>query len=176
MVPPPGRGPFSSERRAEVIRTARGLTESCINLYNTTTGLSGERVRFQRDGNYLLQGEYNLRPEVVEALFYESRLAPDYAVRARAQDEAWKIFQAIEKHAKTPFGYSSIRNPNGDLEKLEKSDSMPSYFTAETLKYLYLTFQDSDDKNTHVMDLDEWVFSTEAHPIRIGSSLKVPAR
>lgn len=34
--------------------------------------------------------------------------------------------------------------------------------TAETLKYLYLIFCDDD-----VASLDEWVFSTEAHPFRI---------
>ena len=38
---------------------------------------------------------------------------------------------------------------------------MPSYFLAETLKYLWLTFSDG------VLPLDEWVFNTEAHPFRV---------
>ena len=33
---------------------------------------------------------------------------------------------------------------------------MQSFFLAETLKYLYLLFS-----------LDEWVFNTEAHPLKI---------
>ena len=31
----------------------------------------------------------------------------------------------------------------------------------ETLKYFYLVFSEPD-----VIDLDEWVFNTEAHPFR----------
>jgi mannosyl-oligosaccharide alpha-1,2-mannosidase len=39
---------------------------------------------------------------------------------------------------------------------------MPSFFLAETLKYLYLLFEDHD-----VVPLDAWVFNTEAHPLPI---------
>lgn len=39
---------------------------------------------------------------------------------------------------------------------------MQSFFLAETLKYLYLLFSPSS-----VISLDEWVFNTEAHPIKI---------
>ena len=45
-----------------------------------------------------------------------------------------------------------------------KDDKMQSFFLAETLKYLYLLFSPSD-----VISLDEWVFNTEAHPIRVVS-------
>lgn len=38
---------------------------------------------------------------------------------------------------------------------------MPSYWSAETLKYLWLTF--SDD----ALPLDKWVLNTEAHPIKV---------
>jgi len=41
-------------------------------------------------------------------------------------------------------------------------DEMPSYFLAETLKYLYLLFVD-----TELLPLDKWVFNTEAHPFPI---------
>jgi hypothetical protein len=37
-------------------------------------------------------------------------------------------------------------------------------FYAETLKYLYLLFSD-----TNVISLDEYVFNTEAHPLKIVS-------
>lgn len=37
-----------------------------------------------------------------------------------------------------------------------------SFFLAETLKYLYLTF--SEDT---VIPLDKWVFNTEAHPLPV---------
>ena len=39
---------------------------------------------------------------------------------------------------------------------------MESFFTAETLKYLWLLFAD-----TALVPLDRWVFNTEAHPLRV---------
>lgn len=39
---------------------------------------------------------------------------------------------------------------------------MQTFFLAETLKYLYLLFSPPS-----VISLDEWVFNTEAHPLRI---------
>jgi hypothetical protein len=45
-----------------------------------------------------------------------------------------------------------------------KDDKMQSFFLAETLKYLYLLFSPSE-----LISLDQWVFNTEAHPIRIVS-------
>ena len=43
----------------------------------------------------------------------------------------------------------------------EKGDLMPSYFLAETLKYLYLLFAPEE-----TLDFDSVVFNTEAHPFR----------
>lgn len=39
---------------------------------------------------------------------------------------------------------------------------MQSFWIAETLKYLYLIFSDPD-----VISLDDYVFNTEAHPLKI---------
>jgi hypothetical protein len=39
---------------------------------------------------------------------------------------------------------------------------MPSYFTAETLKYLYLLFTPE-----HALLQEGWVFNTEAHPVQL---------
>ena len=39
---------------------------------------------------------------------------------------------------------------------------MQSFFLAETLKYLYLTFTEDN-----IMPLDKWVLNTEAHPLPI---------
>ena len=44
----------------------------------------------------------------------------------------------------------------------EKDDKMQSFFLAETLKYLYLLFSPHS-----VISFDDWVFNTEAHPLRI---------
>lgn len=40
-----------------------------------------------------------------------------------------------------------------------KDDQQQTFFLAETLKYLYLTFA-----GDNLLPLDRWVFNTEAHP------------
>jgi mannosyl-oligosaccharide alpha-1,2-mannosidase len=42
-----------------------------------------------------------------------------------------------------------------------QSDSMESFWLSETLKYFYLIFSEPD-----LVNLDEFVFNTEAHPFR----------
>jgi len=57
----------------------------------------------------------------------------------------------------------------GDVTKLYKSirDSMETFFLAETLKYIYLA-QDKDNSTTAIdIHLEEYVFNTEAHPLKI---------
>jgi hypothetical protein len=49
-----------------------------------------------------------------------------------------------------------------NVTTLEKSDSMESFFYAETLKYAYLLF--APEKT---LDLSKVVFNTEAHPFRM---------
>ena len=46
------------------------------------------------------------------------------------------------------------------VDSMAKGDLMPSYFLAETLKYLYLIFAPDDAVDRDV------VFTTEAHPLR----------
>jgi mannosyl-oligosaccharide alpha-1,2-mannosidase len=99
---------------------------------------------------------YLLRPEVVEAYFYLWRLTKEQKYR----DWAWEAAQAIEKHCRTDSGFSGIRDVYESSP--QKDDVQQSFFLAETLKYLYLTF--SDDS---VIPLDKYVFNTEAHPFRI---------
>lgn len=57
-------------------------------------------------------------------------------------------------------GYSGIQNVN-DVNSA-KHDTMESFWLAETLKYLFLLF--SPDS---ALNLSEFVFNTEAHPLRI---------
>ena len=41
-------------------------------------------------------------------------------------------------------------------------DEMATFWTAETLKYLWLLFGPDE-----ALDLDSWVFNTEAHPLKV---------
>ena len=56
-------------------------------------------------------------------------------------------------------GYSGLRNVNSPDSR---DDEQQTFFLSETLKYLYLLF--ADDKT---VSLDEWVFNTEGHPLKI---------
>lgn len=48
----------------------------------------------------------------------------------------------------------------------QKNEIQESFLLAETLKYLYLIFSDDE-----LISLDEFVFNTEAHPLRINPSI-----
>ncbi|OWM69508.1 hypothetical protein CDL15_Pgr013969 [Punica granatum] len=95
-----------------------------------------------------------LRPETVESLFYLSRLTGNKTYK----EWGWNIFQAFEENSRVEGGYVGLKDVNTGV----KDNMMQSFFLAETLKYLYLLFSPPS-----VIPLDEWVFNTEAHPLRI---------
>jgi len=99
---------------------------------------------------------YLLRPETVESLYILWRVTGDSKWRARG----WEIFKAIRRETKTSSGFANLRTV--ERSPAPKEDSMPSYFLAETLKYLYLMFKEED-----LVPLDKYVFNTEAHPLPI---------
>jgi len=101
---------------------------------------------------------YHLRPETVEALFLTWRATGEEKWRERG----WEIWQALEDVTRTDSGYSSVDDVARYPAKL--LDRMPSYFLAETVKYLYLLFKDEE-----VIPLDKFVFNTEAHPFPVWS-------
>ncbi|KAF7974676.1 hypothetical protein HWV62_11433 [Athelia sp. TMB] len=97
-----------------------------------------------------------LRPETLESLYLMWRTTGE----ERWRDYGWNIFEAIEKQTKTEFGYSSV----GDVQytPANEMNEEPSYFMAETLKYLYLLFTEED-----IIPLDKYVFNTEGHPFPV---------
>ncbi|KAI1378531.1 glycoside hydrolase family 47 protein [Hypoxylon crocopeplum] len=98
---------------------------------------------------------YLLRPEAVESVFLMYRMTgnPEY------QDMAWRMFQAIRNATETDLAFSSIQSVR-DIDTV-KTDSMESFWLAETLRYLYLIFSSPD-----LINLDEYVLNTEAHPLK----------
>ena len=51
-----------------------------------------------------------------------------------------------------------------DHDTVMFNDEMASFFLAETLKYIYLTFLDPKDDP---MPIDKWILNTEAHPLPV---------
>ncbi|KAI1823261.1 glycoside hydrolase family 47 protein [Xylaria intraflava] len=98
---------------------------------------------------------YLLRPEALESVFYMYRITGNAAY----QDMAWDMFQAIRNATETDLAFSSIQSVR--VTDTVKADSMESFWLAETLRYLYLTFS-----SPNLINLDEFVLNTEAHPFR----------
>ncbi|CAL1386776.1 unnamed protein product [Linum trigynum] len=148
-----GYEPAESER---ILSLAEELAWTCYNFYQSTpTKLAGENYFFRSGEDMSVGTSWNiLRPETVESLFYLWRLTGNKTY----QEWGWNIFQAFEKNSRVEGGYVGLKDVNTGI----KDNMMQSFFLAETLKYLYLLFSP-----TSVISLDEWVFNTEAHPLRI---------
>jgi mannosyl-oligosaccharide alpha-1,2-mannosidase len=86
------------------------------------------------------------RPEAIESVFIMYRITGDSSL----QDAAWRMFQSIEKLARTEHAHAGII----DVTTINtgKLDKMESFWLAETLKYFYLIFSEPD-----VVSLDEYV-------------------
>ncbi|KDQ51033.1 glycoside hydrolase family 47 protein [Jaapia argillacea MUCL 33604] len=124
-------------------------------VYDDTEKSMGPYPGHARD--YLIRKtEYLLRPETIESIYLLWRTTGD----DRWRERGWLIFEAIERESKTPTAYATIKTVHTDPPR--QDNSMPSYFLAETLKYLYLLFMDQD-----LIPLDKWVFNTEAHPFPV---------
>jgi len=137
------------------------LTLGCRKTYKETeTNLGPERLEFHRGNKKVVirNGGYFLRPEYVESLFVMYRSTRDEKYR----DMAWEVFQSLEKYCKYDLGYTSLRSVHSVKNNTyNRINEMPSYFIAETLKYLLLIYAPVD-----YIGLDEFVFTTEAHPLR----------
>ncbi|MFH4975341.1 hypothetical protein AB6A40_002050 [Gnathostoma spinigerum] len=148
-------------RKDELLKLAESIAFTCHESYNrTATKIGPERFWFKGDEEATTKQQneqyYILRPEAIEGWFYLWRITHKPIYRKWC----WDAAVAIENHCKTTNGYSGIRNVYS--VPVEKDDVQQSFFLAETLKYLYLTFCDDD-----VIPLDKWVFNTEAHPIPV---------
>lgn len=76
---------------------------------------------------------------------------------------AKKALQALQKHARVPCGFAAVN----DLRTGKHQDRMDSFVLSETFKYLFLMFADPSEL---VLDLDNFIFTTEAHllPLSLG--------
>lgn len=106
------------------------------------------------------QINYPLRPELVESVFY---------LHWATGDDVWinvanAMMHSIDSIAKVKCGYAAIRN----TATHELEDVMPSFLLSETFKYLYLVFAANDENgHQHWIRSGQYVFNTEAHPLRI---------
>ena len=75
------------------------------------------------------------------------------------QDKGWRMFEAVNAATSTTYGNSAIDDVTKTTPRTK--DETESFWLAETLKYFYLMFSPPN-----VISLDEFVFNTEAHPLK----------
>ena len=134
----------------DLSRAAR-LEESCFRMWNLA-GIEPELLDYR--SMKIEEAGYALRPEIVESAFYLYRFTKD----PRYLEMGRVFFDSLVRYCRTEAGYTVLKS----VVTKEKGDLMPSYFLAETLKYLYLLFAPEE-----TIDLATVVFNTEAHPFRM---------
>lgn len=137
------------------------LTKTCRESYvRSATGIGPESFRFSESAEAVAtrvnDKYYILRPEVVESFFVLFRVTKDQKYR----EWAWSVVESLNKHCRVQHGFSGIKDVY-DVNS-DKDDVQQSFLFAELFKYLFLIFSDDD-----VINLDEWVFNTEAHPLPV---------
>ncbi|EXJ95456.1 mannosyl-oligosaccharide alpha-1,2-mannosidase [Capronia coronata CBS 617.96] len=154
--PPPRECEWSDDKWYEAISKRHSPTEETKQMSVVERGQYTAKKRMifpgftdHRDNRYIL------RPEAIESVFIMYRITGD----PKYQDMAWNMFQSIDTATRTPIAHAAVDDVRYPVP--EKSDRMESFWLAETLKYFYLIFSDPS-----LVNLDEWVLNTEAHPFK----------
>ncbi|HLA78463.1 MAG TPA: GH92 family glycosyl hydrolase [Vicinamibacteria bacterium] len=131
------------------LHRARRLQDSGFRMW-TLHGIEPEVLDYR--AMRVVSPGYQLRPEIIESAYYLHRLTKD----PRYLDMGRTFLDDLKRHCRTESGYTTLKS----VVTKEKGDLMPSYFLAETLKYLYLLF------HPQTVEPNGAVFNTEAHPLR----------
>jgi hypothetical protein len=120
---------------------------------------------FINASGYRIEGpEFILRPEVVESYYY----GLVFTGNEKYREWAWEAFQAMDKYCKVESGgYMGLADVNDASDERVGLDHMESFWLGETLKYFYLIFEYGEGHKVSVKPEDGWIFTTEAHPLRI---------
>ncbi|KAI5475259.1 class I alpha-mannosidase, glycoside hydrolase family 47 protein, partial [Pseudohyphozyma bogoriensis] len=155
-------------------------------LGNSKSPFAEKKLAGRPPGVKEMDGRGMGRPETIEAVFYSWRISGDEKWRERG----WDMFTRWVEATVVEAGFAGLKDVN-DKEG-EKVDEMQSFVLAETLKYYYLlvgfpTFPYLHSKSLgadltasarvcsvplqfsppDLISLDDYVFNTEAHPLRI---------
>jgi len=106
----------------------------------------------------MVASQYPLRPEFVESTYYLYRATGD----SFYLDVGERILYDLINRAKVECGLTGIL----DLKSNKRDDRMESFVLSETIKYLYLLF---DETNPLHKDDSNYIFTTEGHILTLGS-------
>ncbi|KAJ7243612.1 glycoside hydrolase family 47 protein [Mycena haematopus] len=162
-----------------IIDVALDLNEGCWNTYaSTITGIGPEAFAFissdgyytaedgptssqlafyNEHGFYITASHYIMRPEGMK---YRHSVTGD----TKYLDRAASAIDSFNEFLPATVAFAGLNDVNGAEGGL--IDDMESFWFAEVLKYLYLTFDDP----THI-SLDDYVFNTECQPFKAPPAL-----
>lgn len=100
----------------------------------------------------LISPSYVLRPEFIESTLYLFKATKNPVFQLIAKQSLY----AIREFTKNSCGFSAINN----LMLMNQENRLDSFFFSETLKYLYLIFDENNFANQ-----ENYLFTTEAHLI-----------
>jgi len=97
-------------------------------------------------------GQHPLRPEFLESTYFLFKATgdPHYLNVGR------QVLNSLQKYARVECGFAAVK----DVRTTANEDTMDSFVLAETFKYLYLLFAESEDL---IINIDEYLFTTEGH-------------
>ncbi|KAL6299103.1 alpha-mannosidase [Sparassis latifolia] len=127
--------------------------KSHLTYWNVWKTLSGLPEVWDMSFRQATSFQYPLRPEFVESTWYLYRVK--------------RILYDITTRAKVLCGLTGIQ----DLRTNARDDRMESFVLSETLKYLYLLF---DEANPIHSDDSNYVLTTEGHILRLSRDMLKP--
>ncbi|KAF5389586.1 hypothetical protein D9757_004083 [Collybiopsis confluens] len=161
-----------------IINYGLDLVDACWNTYaSTATGIGPEvffflandefngnglpstpaqKQFYNEHGFWITASDYILRPEVLESNFYAFRSTGDEKYLERAASAVASLNKYLPQKSGGFAGLNDVDDPNGGF-----IDDQESFWFAEVLKYLYLTFDDPE----HI-SLNDYVFNTEGQPFQ----------
>jgi ER degradation enhancer, mannosidase alpha-like 2 len=133
------------------VARARRLEDSAYRMWRRY-GVEPDGFDYQKE--IATDAGYPLRPEIIESAYYLDHYTQDARYRAMGR----RFLADLVDCCRTDAGFTTLKS----VVTREQGDLMPSYFLAETLKYLYLLAL----AEPKAIDLAKVVFTTEAHPLR----------
>ena len=152
---------YLTYRDASVLADAEKLMEGCWKLYNVSSTVGVEGVNFGSKQLRISNPSNMLRPEVAESLFYMHEATDNEKYRALGTI----MFSQFMIHSRFGTRHQGAFCSMRDTAKPSCDGKMESFWIAETLKYLWLL-----QRNRRI-NLDNWVFNTEAHMFPVVSNL-----
>lgn len=137
-------------------------SSTLANDTNNPPPSADDEAFYKKAGFWNADGNYILRPEVIESFYYAYRATGDQMYR----DWAWNAFVAINATARTGSGFAElvdVNQPDGG----GFMDFQDSFLFAEVMKYSYLIHAPDDVFQVEHNGVNQFVFNTEAHPFKV---------